>query len=413
MARIVHVCPMYFPARGGVEQFFLRLSEHLVKQGHDVTVWTTDARIVRGFTSPAEEPFQKTDEQLNGVCVRRFPVRHVPAQRFVRTAAHFLPFGVRWKCDTLRWTPWLPSMTREAGLSNRPVDIVHAAALPYSSLLFAGVRLAERSRARLIISPFTHVPPPGSRINRAYLSPLNIGLMSRADRIFVQTDVEGRALSAAGLAATPKTVVGLGVDPGECMGGNRQRFRDAHKLKGDAVLVGHLGNKSRDKGTIDLLDACDRLWSRNVPFVLVLAGSEMPAFTRRMAEARFPERVVNLGQLSDAERKDFFAAIDVFALPSYVESFGLSPLEAALNGVPVVAYALGGPEAIFTDEVSALLGPPGDLDRLAEILERLILGRSERQRLGEFGAALAGTFSWPRALDRATQEYDRLLQESR
>jgi glycosyltransferase involved in cell wall biosynthesis len=413
MARIVHVCPMYFPARGGVEQFFLRLSEHLIRQGHDVTVWTTDARVVRGFTSPAEPRFTAADEQLNGVRVRRFPVRHLPAQRVLRTAAHALPFGERWKCDTLRWTPWVPSMTREAGRPDSPADLVHAAGLPYSSLLFAGVRLAHRSGAPLIISPFTHVPPPGGRLNRAYLSPLNIGLMARADRIFVQTELESRALSAAGLVGPPKPVVGLGVDPGECLGGNRQRFREAHKLADDVVVVGHLGNKSQDKGTVDLLDASERLWNRNVPFMLVLAGSEMPAFTRRLAQARFPGRIVNLGQLSDEERKDFYAAIDVFALPSYVESFGLSPLEAALNGVPVVAYALGGPEAIFTSDVNALLTPPGDVGRLAESVEELILQQSERQRLGLQGAALAATYSWRRALDRATEEYDALLRRSR
>jgi glycosyltransferase involved in cell wall biosynthesis len=413
MARIVHVCPMYYPARGGVEQFFLRLSEHLVTLGHDVAVWTTDARVVRGFTSPAEPRFPAADERLNGVRVRRFPVRHLPAQRVVRTAAHVLPFGERWKCDTLRWTPWVPSMTRAAGRPDPPPDLVHAAGLPYSSLLFAGVRLAERSAAPLIISPFTHVPPPGGRLNRAYLSPLNLGLMSRADRLFVQTELESRTLSAAGLIDPPKTIVGLGVDPGECVGGNRQRFREAHKLKDDVVLVGHLGNKSRDKGTIDLIEASERLWRRNVPFVLVLAGSEMPAFTRRLAQARFSDRIVNLGQLSDDERKDFFAAIDVFALPSYVESFGLSPLEAALNGVPVVAYALGGPAAIFSDDVDALLPPPGELDTLAAALERLILERPERRRLGERGAAVAGTYSWSRALDRATEAYEALLRPPR
>ena len=145
MARIVHVCPMYFPARGGVEQFFLRLSEHLAKQGHDVTVWTTDARVVRGFTSPAEPRFPKADEQLNGVRVRRFPVRHVPAQRFLRTAAHVLPFGVRWKCDTLRWTPWVPSMTREAGRSDRPAG---PGARGRPSIQLAAVRGGPPGRAQ-------------------------------------------------------------------------------------------------------------------------------------------------------------------------------------------------------------------------------------------------------------------------
>jgi glycosyltransferase involved in cell wall biosynthesis len=204
----------------------------------------------------------------------------------------------------------------------------------------------------------------------------------------------------------------MGVDPAECVGGSRQRFRQAHKLEDEMVVLGHLGNKSQDKGTVDLLDAAERLWSRNVPFRLVLAGSEMPAFTHRMARARFPERIVNLGQLSHDERKDFFAAIDLFALPSYVESFGLTSLEAALNGVPIVAYALGGPQAIFTDEANALLTPPGDLGRLAAALETLILRPQERQRLGEQGAVLAGTYSWSRALNRAGEEYAALLRPS-
>jgi len=282
--------------------------------------------------------------------------------------------------------------------------------------LFAGVRLAERTGARLVMSPFTHVAPPGpsgARMRRAYLSPLNVRLLSRADRVFVQTDLERRTLAEAGLAPASQTIVGLGVDARECTGGDRQRFRRARQLADDVVVVGHLANKSWDKGTVDLLDAAERLWDKGLSFVLVLAGSEMRTFTRRWAHARFPERVVNLGELSDDERKDFFAAIDVFALPSYVESFGLSPLEAALNGVPVVAYAHGGPGAIFTNEVNALLAPPGNLGRLAETLEKLILQQSERQRLGEEAAALAGTYSWSRALDRAMEEYDALLRPSR
>jgi len=46
MARVVHICPRYAPARGGVESFFRRLSEHLASRGHNVEVWT--ARAVPG-----------------------------------------------------------------------------------------------------------------------------------------------------------------------------------------------------------------------------------------------------------------------------------------------------------------------------------------------------------------------------
>jgi glycosyltransferase involved in cell wall biosynthesis len=413
MARVVHVCPRYSPARGGVELFFAKLSEALADRGDAVSVWTTDATTVREFTSPSDARLPPGPEWAGGVEIRRFPVRHVPLQRWTRTGAHLLPFGTRWKCDTLRWTPWVPSLTRTASRPNRPVDLVHAAGLPYSSLLFAAVQLADRTGARLVISPFTHIAPPGrvgARMRRAYLSPLNLRLLRRADRVFVQTRLEGRVLADAGVPAARQTLVGLGVDPRECTGGNRERARAAWRVPSDGIVVGHLGNKSWDKGTVDLLDAAERQWAAGLRFTLVLAGAEMPSFSRRWASARFPDRVVNLAALSDEARRDFLAGIDVFALPSYVESFGLSPLEAALNGAAVLAYDHGGPSQVFQHEKNALLAPVGDVETLSQMLQELIRNDRERARLAHEAGRLASGYTWPRALAAALSSYDTLLR---
>jgi glycosyltransferase involved in cell wall biosynthesis len=368
---------------------------------------------VQGFTSSSTPRLAPGPELVHLVDVRRFAVRYVPVQRYVRTAAHWLPFGTRWKCDTLRWTPLVPTLTRAAARHLGRVDLVHASGLPYSSLLFAGVRLAERTGARLVMSPFTHVPPPGpagARMRRAYLSPLNVRLLLRADRLFVQTELERQVLAEAGVPAGRQTIVGLGVDPAECTGGSRERGRQAWRVDGDSIVVGHLANKSWDKGTVDLLDAAEQLWDQGASFRLVLAGPEMRSFTRRWARARFRERVVNLGELTDEERRDFFAAIDVFALPSYVESFGLGPLEAALNGAAVVAYDHGGPSQIFRHQESALLAPVGNIDMLRRSIQLLTTNASDRVRLGEAACRVASGYSWKRALDVAIADYDTLLQ---
>jgi glycosyltransferase involved in cell wall biosynthesis len=290
---------------------------------------------------------------------------------------------------------------------------VHASGLPYSSVLYAGVCLAARTGARLIVTPFTHLPPPGpaaARTRRAYLSPLNLALLGRADRVFVQTALEGRVLVDAGLTSVRQTVVGLGIDPDETSGGDRQRARTSWSVAPEAVVIGHLGNKSHDKGTVDLLDAAERLWREGLSFVVVLAGPEMPSFAERWARAAFRDRVVNLPELSDDGRRDFFAGVDVFALPSYVESFGLSPLEAALNGAAVVAYDHGGPGEIFRHEASALLPPPGDVRALGVALERLIRDGDLRRRLAEAARLVAVSHPWARALEAALGACDDLLQ---
>lgn len=459
MARIVHICPRYRPAHGGVELFFVKLSEELARRGHDVSVWTTDALTVQEFTIPSGRRLPAGPERMNDVEVRRFPVRYLPAQRYLRTAANWLPFGMRWKTNTLRWTPYVPSMTAAAesggaslltargngasgtqaaasdrgasstysdGVGPSPrwaantegppalgrIDLVHAAGLPYSSLLYAGVRLAASASAPLIISPFTHVPPPGKQaalMTRAYLSPLNRTLLDRADRVFVQTEFERQTMIELGLRPSAQTVVGLGVDADECTGGERIRFREQHGLAAHDVVIGHLANKSWDKGTVDLLDAAETLWRRGVDFRLVLAGAEMPSFTERFRRVRQSGRIVNLGSLTDQERRDFYAAIDVFALPSYVESFGLSALEAALNHAAVVAYDHGGPGQIFTNATDGLLARVGDLRDLERCLEAVVTDRDRRTTLGKRGAQTARTFTWTRSLETALSAYDGLL----
>jgi len=275
------------------------------------------------------------------------------------------------------------------------------------------MQLADRTGARLVISPFTHIPPPGragARMRRAYLSPLNLRLLRRADRVFVQTGLEGRVLADAGVPGARQTLVGLGVDPSECTGGNRQRARAAWRIPSDEIVVGHLGNKSWDKGTVDLLDAAERQWGGGMRFTLVLAGPEMPSFSRRWARAGFLDRVVNLGELSDEARRDFLAAIDVFALPSYVESFGLSPLEAALNDAAVLAYDHGGPSQIFQHGENALLAPVGDVETLSRMLRELIENAAERARLAHEARRLAYGYTWPHALAAALSSYDTLLR---
>jgi glycosyltransferase involved in cell wall biosynthesis len=415
MPRIVHICPRYRPVRGGVELFFERISEDLAARGDEVSVWTTDASTVQAFTVSGAPRLPPGPERLAGVDVRRFPVRYLPASRVVRTLAHLLPFGTRWRCDTLRWTPFVPALTRAASTTTDRVDLVHVAGLPYSSILFAGVRLAERTGARLVISPFTHVPPPGpaaALFERAYLSPLNIELLSRADRVFVQTPLERQALVGAGLRDDRLVEIGLGVDAEACAGGNRQAARARWGLEAEAVVVGHLANKSWDKGTVDLLDAAEALWARGVRFRLMLAGPEMASFRARLARRPPPDHLVDLGSLTDAERRDFYAAIDLFALPSYVESFGISSLEAALSGSAVVAYDHGGPSQIFVDDDTARLVPTGDLERLGDALAQVIGDRDLRARLAAAGARLARRYDWGRVFGRVRRACDDLLQKT-
>jgi glycosyltransferase involved in cell wall biosynthesis len=151
------------------------------------------------------------------------------------------------------------------------------------------------------------------------------------------------------------------------------------------VVIGHLANNSAEKGTIDLLRAAQVLWQRGRRFHLVLGGPEMPNFRRFWSRFTPSGPIQRLGILDDGEKRDFFAGIDVFALPSRSDSFGLVLLEAWANGVPNVAYRAGGVADLIRDGDDGLLVRCGSIDALADALERLIVDAELRRRLGEHG----------------------------
>src|SRR5207302_4936261 len=121
-------------------------------------------------------------------------------------------------------------------------------------------------------------------------------------------------------------------------------------------------------------------------FILVLAGPEMPDFQRFMKDRRVA-RVLRIGELSDDEKRDFFAGIDVFALPSRTDSFGLVLLEAWANGKPNLVYRAGGPAELARHELDGLHAKCGDVGELAGQLGRLIGDAGLRRTLGECGRA--------------------------
>jgi glycosyltransferase involved in cell wall biosynthesis len=78
-------------------------------------------------------------------------------------------------------------------------------------------------------------------------------------------------------------------------------------------------------------------------------------------------------------------AIDVFAMPSIWEGFGLVLLEAMAAGRPIVASRVATIPEVVVDGETGLLVPPGEPLALAEALAQLADQPALASRLGEAG----------------------------
>jgi len=393
---VAHFVQRYPPALGGSEDYFARLSRYLAAAGDEVTVFTTTAVDLPAFWSTAGRCLRPGRRIEHGVEVRRYPLWHVPYQTRVLKALSFLPHRA-WQCMTISCNPIAWRMWAECGSARERFDVVHATAFPYGWPLACARRLARRLSVPFVLTPFLHLGDPADphdRTRRAYTSPALLSLARSADRILVQTEGERQAFLERGFSAERLVLQGMGLDRESCTGGDRLSARTEWEVDPREVVIGHLANNSREKGSVDLLRAAERAWRQGGRFVLVLAGPEMPNFRNFWRGHRPSGRVVRLGVLDEQQKRDFFAAIDVFALPSRSDSFGLVLLEAWANGVPNIAYRAGGISWVIRDEKDGLLVRCGDMNGLAAAILRLSAEGELRHRLGAAG------------LERTRHEFD-------
>ena len=170
--------------------------------------------------------------------------------------------------------------------------------------------------------------------------------------------------------------------------------RRALGVPADALVVGEVAHLVYHKGQAHLIEAVAVLAEEHPELSLLLVGdgedrAELEALVR---ERNVVERVIFSGARRDL--LNVLTALDVLALPSTFEGFGIVQAEAMYLGRPVVATNHGGSTEVVEDGVTGFLVPFGDVDALVDRLRRLLDDTALRARMGDAGRR--------RVLDRFT-----------
>jgi glycosyltransferase involved in cell wall biosynthesis len=174
----------------------------------------------------------------------------------------------------------------------------------------------------------------------------------------------------------------------------------------DIVLFA--GRLIAHKGTDTLIRAFEQVPE---PARLVVSGSgpELPRLRRLAERLGLSERIEFKGDRPAA--RELYPSARLVVVPSlWPEPFGLVGPEAMAHGLPVIASRVGGiPEWLADGEVGFLF-EPGDVQGLADRINRLLFDRPLARRLGQQARARAGSrFTVPGYVDRFLE----LLREAR
>lgn len=196
------------------------------------------------------------------------------------------------------------------------------------------------------------------------------GLYDRVDRLvapsaFLRDRVVDGGLPAERISVLPNPVVAAPAP------------RDQ---RAEPPVVVYASRLVGEKGVDCLLDASGRL-PPGVRLQMIGSGRLEPRVHERVAAEGLPVDV--LGPLEPAHVAEHLRAATVAVLPAlWWENCPMAVLEAAAQGVPVVASAVGGIPELVEHDRTGLLVPPGDPDALARAVNRLVTDPGKAARLG-------------------------------
>jgi D-inositol-3-phosphate glycosyltransferase len=169
---------------------------------------------------------------------------------------------------------------------------------------------------------------------------------------------------------------------------NQRKARRRYNLPLERPIVGVLGRLDPQKGQEEFLRSLPSVLKRVPNAYYVIAGDETKG------EEGHRQHLINLSDelgIADSVRflpftedvPEFMAALDVFVMPSYSETFGLVLIEAMAMEKPVVATSTGGVPEIVKDHQDGLLIPPRDEKAVADAVLLLLQDSALRTSLSK------------------------------
>lgn len=362
--------------RGGVERVMLECANFLDERGHETHVYASD--------------WDKSALRPN---IRR---HHVATQKRP-SIAHVSSFARQSSLMLRRARPAF-DVVGGFGISCPVADVVWVQSVQAAWLEISRSRRDWKGRLKQNLNPFH---PLIIQMEKSYY-----GNRKYRHLVALSPTVQADLMRFYNVPASDITVIPNGFSPSEFNPQRRANGRDSMRRKlgfdDSQRVVIFAANELERKGFGPLLRAIASLDDERV-CLLAVGRLDASAYAGEIERLKMAHRVRFTGATSDVA--SFYAAADLFALPTQYEAWGLVIVEAMACGLPVVTSRLAGASvAVREGQSGHLLDDPDDVESIARALKPLL--RGEHETPDEIAASVA-QYSWSRVL----LQYEKVLAD--
>jgi len=380
--KVLQVIPFFARSMGGPVAATHGLSRELIKRGFEVEILTTDFKLDGEF------------------------VRLVRGEGIGVTLA---------KCDlALGLFLVSPSMKSWLRTRARDFDIIHMHVFrSYQNNIVRA--FARRHHVPYVLQPHGSLLPffEKQRLKLLYDFVWGRRILDEAAAVIALNRMEERQCMSMGVKESKIKIVPNGISTSEFEHlPERGAFRTKFGIGPDWPIVLYLGRIHRIKGLDLLLAAFAPLAEELKNIRLILAGPDDGFLTDLEGQARalgIEDRVIVTGPLYNREKLEAYVDADVYVLPSQYEIFGITVLEAAACGTPVVA-TIGCGISDFVTRIGYVVDY--DSHELGKaILEAINAKRSNKDIAHDLRNLVKREFEWDDQIEKLEGVYEEVVNQ--
>ena len=364
--RIGMVCPYGWDTPGGVQTHIRDLAEHLIEEGHFVSV----------LTPISDDSVKHEDYVVNAGKPISIPVNGSVAR---------VLFGPIASSRAKQW------------IASGDFDLLHLHEPAIPSLSLLACSAAEGP----LVGTF-HVSTPKKKAIYA-IGPILEPIVEKLNARIAVSELARSTLKDH--FDTDAVVIPNGID------GQKYANAKINSEYSNGHTVGFIGRiEEPRKGLKVLIDSLS-IVARFIPDVqfLVAGPGDSNEFTKKL-NPQLKSRIKFLGLLSNEEKERFLKSIQIYVAPNTgSESFGIILTEALSAGTAVVASDIPAFKAVLENGEAGELFKNEDSADLAKVLVALLRDDDKRKRLGENGRLSAQKYDWQVVAEQIENVYEMAI----
>lgn len=180
----------------------------------------------------------------------------------------------------------------------------------------------------------------------------------------------------------------------------------------DAKGILFLGRLGKRKGIFDLLNVIKQLDDKipkEIKFYLCGDG-EIESVNERIATLNIGHRVSHVGWIDGSQKEAILQNTMINVLPSYNEGLPMTILETMARGIPNVSTRIASIPEVIKDGENGFLITPGDVESLANCIEKLVIDTALRNNFSKASYELVTrNFSLDANIEKLKNIYKSIL----